>query len=153
MAEHKAYGCRRIAIALEINHKRVYRIMKLFGLRPKKLRKKPRIKKDKFPINLRQNLMANMVINQPNQAWVSDFTYISYRSKFMYLATILDAFTREVIAWNMSVRHNSELIAEALIFALNKRNGMPQIFHSDQGSDNLPWQIATDSIKKIKIYQ
>ena len=76
-----------------------------------------------------------MVINQPNQAWVSDFTYLSYRSKFMYLATILDAFTREVIAWNISVRHNADLVCEALITAINKREKSPTIFHSDQGSE------------------
>ncbi len=55
----------------------------------------------------------------------------------MYLATILDAFTREVIAWNMASRHNKELITEALQNAINKREKLPQIFHSDQGSDNL----------------
>lgn len=53
----------------------------------------------------------------------------------MYLATILDAFTREVIAWNISVRHNSDLVCEALISALNKREKSPNIFHSDQGSE------------------
>ncbi len=81
--------------------------------------------------------MIDLTINQPNQVQVSDFTYISYQNKFMYLATILDAFTREVIAWNMASRHNKELITEALQNAINKREKLPQIFHSDQGSDNL----------------
>jgi len=43
-------------------------------------------------------LILDLEINKPNQVWVSDFTYISYQNKFMYLATILDAFTREVVA-------------------------------------------------------
>ncbi len=89
-------------------------------------------------------MILDLQINQPNQVWVSDFTYISYQNKFMYLATILDAFTREVIAWNIASRHNKELITEALQNAINKREKLPQIFHSDQGSDNFLMKIATD---------
>jgi putative transposase len=135
LSEHKAYGYRRIAITLNVNHKRVRRVMKLFAIKTKKPRKKPRIRANKFPVNSAKNLFAEMVIKQPDQAWVSDFTYLSYRNKFMYLATILDAFTREVIAWNISVRHNSALVVDALITALSKRVNTPQIFHSDQGSE------------------
>ena len=134
LLEHKAYGYRRIAIALSVNSKRVRRVMKLFGLKARKQRKKPRIRKDLSVLNRHKNLLLEIAINQPNQAWVSDFTYLSYQNKFMYLATILDAFTREVIAWNVSVRHNADLVCEALIKALQKRES-PQIFHSDQGSE------------------
>ena len=135
LCEHKAYGYRRIAIALNVNHKRVYRIMRLFGIKTKKLKKKPRFKKSKFAINSSKNLILDLVINNPNQVWVSDFTYLSYKNRFLYLATILDAFTREVIAWNISSRHNKELITTTLLDAINKRNSSPQIFHSDQGSE------------------
>ena len=152
LIEHKSYGHRRIAIALGINKKRVSRVMKLFNIKCKKSRKKPRFKKDKFPKNLAKNLILETVINKPNQVWVSDFTYISYQNKFMYLVTILDSFTREVIAWNISSRHNKELITETLLNAINKREKSPQIFHSDQGSDNFLQKIATDS-NKNKIYQ
>jgi transposase InsO family protein len=88
--------------------------------------------------------MIDLAINQPNQVWVSDFTYLSYQNKFMYLATILDAFTREVIAWNISSRHNKELITEALLNAINKREKPPNIFHSDQGSE-----YKSDDLAKI----
>ncbi len=135
LLEHRAYGHRRIALALGVNKKRVKRVMKLFNLKAKKLRKKPKIKNRKSTLKQRQNLFTGTVINKPDQAWVSDFTYLSYQNKFMYLATILDAFTREVISWNISVRHNADLICEALISALNKRDKSPQIFHSDQGSE------------------
>ena len=60
--------------------------MKLFNIKCKKSRKKPRFKKDKFPKNSAKNLILETVINKPNQVWVSDFTYISYQNKFMYLA-------------------------------------------------------------------
>ena len=91
IAEHKAYGYRRIAIALNINSKRVRRVMKLFGLKARKLRKKPRIRKDLSALNQQKNLLTSMSVVRPNQAWVSDFTYLSYQGKFMYLATVLDA--------------------------------------------------------------
>ena len=144
LLEHKSYGHRRIALALGINKKRASRVMKLFNIKPKKSRKKPRFKKNKFPKNSAKNLILEMKINKPNQVWVSDFTYISYQSKFMYLATILDAFTREVIAWNIASRHNKELITETLINAINKREKSPQIFHSDQGSE-----YKSDDLAKI----
>jgi transposase InsO family protein len=144
LLEHKSYGHRRIALALGVNKKRVLRVMKLFNLKPKKSRKKPRFKKNKFPKNSAKNLMIDLAINQPNQVWVSDFTYLSYQNKFMYLATILDAFTREVIAWNISSRHNKELITEALLNAINKREKPPNIFHSDQGSE-----YKSDDLAKI----
>lgn len=144
LLEHKSYGHRRIALALGINKKRVLRVMKLFNLKPKKSRKKPRFKKNKFAKNSAKNLILDLAINQPNQVWVSDFTYLSYQNKFMYLATILDAFTREVIAWNISSRHNKELITETLLNAINKRKKSPQIFHSDQGSE-----YKSDDLAKI----
>lgn len=135
LLEHRAYGYRRIAIALGVNSKRVRRVMKMFGIKAKKLRKKPRIRKGKFLNNSAKNLIVDLAINKPDQVWVSDFTYLSYQSRFMYLATILDAFTREVIAWNISVRHNGALITETLMTALGKRVELPKIFHSDQGSE------------------
>jgi len=144
LLEHKSYGHRRIAIALGINKKRVLRAMKLFNIKAKKSKKRPRFKRNKFPKNSAKNLILDMSINQPNQVWVSDFTYLSYQNKFMYLATVLDAFTREVIAWNISSRHNKELITETLLNAINKRKKSPQIFHSDQGSE-----YKSDDLAKI----
>ncbi len=68
--EHKSYGHRRIAIALGINKKRVLRVMKLFNLKPKKLRKKPRFKKNKFPKNSAKNLILDLQINQPKDVCI-----------------------------------------------------------------------------------
>jgi transposase InsO family protein len=140
--EHKAYGYRRVAIALNINKKRVQRVMKLFGIKTKKLKKRPKVRKGKFPVNSAKNLILDLTINKPNQVWVSDFTYLPYKNKFLYLATILDAFTREIIAWNISSRHNKELIIHALLLAFDKRINMPEIFHSDQGSEYRSYDIA-----------
>jgi putative transposase len=141
LLEHKAYGYRRIAIHLGINKKRVHRVMRLFSIKSKKLRKKPRIRKNKFLVNSAKNLIADFIINKPNQIWISDFTYLSYRDKFLYLATILDAFTREIIAWNISSRHNKELVTHILLSAIGKREKLPEIFHSDQGSEYRSFEL------------
>jgi len=89
MVKHKAYDHKRIAIELRINKKRILRVMKLFGLKPQRKRKKP----DK-PQDLGQaliaisNLVQGIIIDAPNYVWVSDFTYLPYYGRFVYLATL-----------------------------------------------------------------
>jgi len=135
MACHKAYGHKRIALELRINKKRVLRLMKLFGLKPQRTRKKPNKLKDfgQAPMAI-PNLVKGIIIDAPNQVWVSDFTYLPYYGKFVYLATLEDVFTREVVGWEVSVRHNADLVAQALLNAL-EHYPAPQITHSDQGSE------------------
>jgi len=139
IVEHKAYGYRRIAIALGVNHKRVHRVMKLFSLKARRsLNRQPKVRnsRDLSSANRHQNLFAKAVVSQPDQAWVSDFTYLPQpNSKFVYLATVLDAYTREIVGWNFGFRHNSQLVIEALRVALGRRSKPPEIFHSDQGSE------------------
>lgn len=110
--------------------------MKLFGLKPQRRRKK---RPDK-PEDLGQvpmaipNLIQGTIIDAPNQVWVSDFTYLPYQGRFIYLATLEDVFTRQVVGWEVSVRHNADLVAQAFLNALN-HYPVPQIAHSDQGSE------------------
>lgn len=138
MQEHDGYGYRRIANALELNPKRIRRVMKLFGLKPKKAPRRPRYNyrnqetDDKIK---RKNLLSEFHLSQPNQAWNSDFTYIRFQQRFVYLATILDAYTREIVAWLLRSRHDSSLITDCIKVALSKREKVPLIFHSDQGSE------------------
>lgn len=135
LREHKAYGHKRIAWDLGVNKKRVLRVMKLFGLKPHRVRQRPDKANDQgqtpMPI---PNLLLEAVIDRPRQAWVSDFTYLPYQGKFVYLATVEDRFTRQVMGWSVSVRHTTRLVAQALLNALEKYAG-PKIFHSDQGSE------------------
>lgn len=137
MAVHKAYGHRRIAIALKINKKRALRVMKLFNLKPIRKRRKPRKPKDLNQASMAiPNLIAGMIVNDKNQIWASDFTYLPYFGKFIYVATVEDVFSRQVVGWNMSMRHDTNLIAGALINAIeNQRYLSPRIIHSDQGSE------------------
>lgn len=135
MVHHKAYGHKRIALDLRINKKRVLRVMNLFGLKPQRRRKKPEKSEDlgQAPMAI-PNLVKGITLNAPNSVWVSDFTFLPYYGKFVYLATLEDVFTRQIIGWEVSARHNADLVAQALLNALNHYPA-PQIAHSDQGSE------------------
>ena len=154
LQEHKAYGYRRVAMHLGINHKRILRVMQLFNLSPIRKIKKP-IKKDDLNqerIKNIKNLATDTDINKPSQIWASDFTYLPYfNQKFIYLATIIDCFTREIIGWSLSTKHNTNFITNALFDALAKRN-KPKILHSDQGSEYKSAELSK-ILKSNKIKQ
>ena len=135
MDDNKAYGHRRIAMALNINHKRASRIMKLYGIKPHRRRKSPIKPKDnnQAPMAI-PNLIKGTIVEAPHQVWVSDFTFLPYYGRFVYLATLEDIFTREIVGWELSARHNEGLISSALFKALKYRQ-TPLIVHSDQGSE------------------
>lgn len=135
MLKHKAYGHRRVALELEINKKRVRRVMRLFGIKVKRQRKKPFKPKD-FNQDASDipNLISGLPIETPNRVWVADFTYLPYFGRFVYLATVEDVFTRRVIGWAVAKRHCKELVAYALFDAIECQP-LPEITHSDQGSE------------------
>ncbi len=135
MIKHKRYGHKRIADELDINKKRILRVMKMFRLEPLRRRRKPFKPEDQnqAPMNI-PNLLKETIIDAPNIAYASDFTYLPYFNKFVYLATIEDVFTREIIGWEVSTRHNADLAATAMTNAL-RRYPAPQLAHSDQGSE------------------
>jgi len=135
MADNKAYGHKRISWALNINKKRALRVMKLFSLKPQRRRKRPEKPRDagQAPMAI-PNLVQGIIIDTPNIIWVSDFTYLPYYGKFVYLATLEDVFTRQVVGWEVSTRHNTDLVTQALLNAL-EHYPAPEIAHSDQGSE------------------
>jgi len=135
MGQYKAYGHRRIADELDVNKKRVRRVMKLYGITVKRKRRKPKKPKDQGqePADT-PNLIKGLAISCPHQVWASDFTYLPYFGKFVYLATVEDIFTRQVVGWAMSTRHNVNLVILALVDAILS-HPVPDIIHSDQGSE------------------
>lgn len=133
MRKNPSYGHRRVAIALEIDKKRVLRIMKKYGLKPMLKRRKSihyigKQSKSKHP-----NLIKNMCPIAPNVIWSSDFTYINYKGRFIYLCTVIDVFSKVVLGWNISTSHNAELVKKALIKACESARSIPDILHTDQG--------------------
>jgi putative transposase len=89
------------------------------------------------------NLIRGMKPKVPNQIWVADITYIRLGTRFLYLAVILDAFSRAVRGWALSRSLSQDLSLDALKMALTK--GTPLIFHSDQGSQYSAW-LHTDML-------
>lgn len=135
LIKHRAYGHKRIALALQVNKKRVIRVMRLFNLKPRRQRKQPKKQQDlgQAPMTV-PNLVLGKVIDACRQVWASDFTYLPYFGRFVYLATVEDLFTRQIVGWELSTRHNADLVSQAMINSL-KYFPAPQINHSDQGSE------------------
>jgi len=136
MRDNKAYGHKRVAMALGINKKRARRVMKLFGL--KRLRRRG-AKPDK-PADLNAppqnipNLIQGLAVSWFCQAWVVDFTYLRFWGRFVYLATVEDLFDRQIVGWAISTRHDAGLVTNAMLDAFGKHPA-PGIVHSDQGSE------------------
>src|SRR3989338_8278066 len=151
LTDHPAYGHKRIALTLKLNKKRIRRVMKKFGLKPYRRRpKKPDKKADlRKPAAKYQNLIETLKIDRPGQVWVTDFTFIRFQGRFIYLATVIDLFTPEVLGFNLSRFHNRFLVMGAVLDAL-ENYPQPEIIHSDQGSeyDSLDF---IDLIENLKI--
>lgn len=140
MVEHPAYGHKRIALQLKMGHNRIRRVMQKYGLKPYRRRPRQPHKPDdqgKAPTaypNLLAPLMEQQRIVRPDQVWCTDFTYLRYQGKFIYLATVIDVFTREIVGVNILRYHNRFLVLGALKDALHTY-AVPDIVHSDQGSE------------------
>lgn len=140
MVDHKDYGHKRIALELKMGHNRIRRVMKKYNLKPYRRRHKKWIKKKdlgKLPSgipNLVQPLLEQKLLIKPNQVWCTDFTYIRFQGKFIYLATIIDLFNREIVGVNISRFHNKFLVLGALEDAVIHYKAV-EIVHSDQGSE------------------
>lgn len=109
---HPDYGYRRVALALEKNKKPIQRIMKKYGLKPKRRRK-------------------HLCPIAPNAVWAGDFTHFDWHGTLLYVATVIDVFTREIIGIAMGLHHSSQLVIAALDDAKEKRKILPHLFHSD----------------------
>jgi putative transposase len=137
--EHPWYGYRPMARELQrrlgvaVNQKRVRRLMKLDGLVcvRKTLRRwiGPKHGFARYP-----NLKADFTPTGIDQLWVADLTYVRLRSTFVFVAIVLDAFSRRCIGWSLMTHLRAELVIDALQMALRRRGPKPGlIHHSDQG--------------------
>ena len=137
--EFPRYGYRRVTHQLkheecEVNHKRVLRLMRESDLlcRVKRRWVKTTNSRHRFPRY--PNLIKGMDISRLNQVWLSDITYIRIRTGFVYLAAILDAYSRRVIGYAISTGLDTALTLEALRMAVAERQAGPGVIHhSDQG--------------------
>lgn len=136
--DRPSYGHRRIALELKVNRKRVKRVMKKYGIKPYRRRpKKPRKPEDehKNPAPYQNLLLSIPFPDKPHVIWVMDFTYLWFHGIFLYLATVMDLFTRRVVGWYALDAHSVALTKGAFISALLTVSRGPDISHSDQGSE------------------
>ena len=141
---HPAYGHRRVALELGINHKRAQRVMAKFNLRPprRQIKQYTTVATHDHPY---ENLVLDLEIDQPHQVWCSDLSALKYQGQLWYLAMIEDVTTRQIIAAQVGKQHNSQLVLNTLeqAFATGAR---PTIFHSDQGTEFMA-QRCTDFLQ------
>ena len=141
MASHQCYGSRRLVTALEtqgiqVGRYRVRHLMRQAGLKPVWKRKFIHTTDSKHNLPIAANILDRQFNPvAPNIAWVGDITYIRTGSGWLYLAIVLDLFSRKVVGWAMAPSMPAELVCTALHMAIQQRQ--PEtglIVHSDRGS-------------------
>lgn len=130
------YGYRRLTAQLRregwpVNGKRIRRLMGELGLQGKIYRKKRRTTNSDHPFPRYPNLVQELEVVRPDQVWVADITYVRLQREFVYLAVIMDVFTRCIRGWHLGRSLSQELTLVALEQALAHQP--PEIHHSDQG--------------------
>lgn len=138
MKRHKHYGYRRVAIELGISKNRAQRVMHKFDLHPKPSPHSRNFKRSKgvrpAPPNLIKEL--NLKAQYPGHIWACDFTYLWCMGRWYYVATIIDLYTREIVGWSVSSRHDTRLVLSAMYDALSSHKA-PMYLHFDRGSEYL----------------
>jgi putative transposase len=128
------YGSRKMTAWLdqrgeEVNRKRVQRLMRKMGLEA--IYPKPRLSTAGRGHKVYPYLLRGVKIERPNQVWSTDITYVPMREGFMYLAAVIDWYSRYVIGWRLSNTLDGSFCLEMLEDAL--RSGKPEVFNTDQG--------------------
>ena len=133
LREHPSYGSRRIALHLRMNRKPVKRVMNIFGIKPYRRRGRKWKKVKKTKVRYPNLLLTNYPLYE-NHIWATDFTYIPFQGRFVYVATVIDLYTRKVVGLSVYTTHAVQLVLSAYLSALHS-NPRPMIFHSDNGSE------------------
>jgi putative transposase len=152
VGEWPCYGYRRVTAQLRregwaVNRKRVQRRMRLLGFQAKIKVKRRRTTNSEHPFPRYPNRVQGLKIVRPDQVWVADLTYIKLRQEFIYLAVIMDVFSRSIRGWQVGRNLDHTLTLAALTGAL--QHGVPEIHHSDQGLQ----YAATAYVEVLKPHQ
>lgn len=154
--EHRRrYGYRRVTVELRrrgilVNHKRVARIMRQDNLLAAQPKQFITTTDSKHELEIYLNLARRMKLTGVNQLWVADITYIRLLAEFVYLAVILDSFSRKVVGWKLDRTLSSRLTTEALQQAIKARQPLPGlVHHSDRGIQ----YAAAEYISILKKYE
>jgi putative transposase len=140
LTHHRRYGYRRVAVDLRrqgmvINHKRVLRIMREDNLLAIRYRKYILTTNSQPDYQVYLNLAARMTVTAVNQLWVADITYIRLRNEFVFLAVVIDRYSRKAIGWALDRSLTARVAVTALQQAIGQRQPPPGVVHhSDQGT-------------------
>jgi putative transposase len=140
IAHRRCYGYRRVTRDLKdqgwrVNHKRVARMMAEDNLLAVRRRKYIVTTQSEHDLPVFRNLAARLKVTEINQLWVADITYIRLREEFLYLAVVLDAYSRRVVGWALGESLETSLVLAALYQALAQRKpGFGLVHHSDRGT-------------------
>jgi putative transposase len=131
---HPFLGSRRMTVWLSeqgeaVNRKRVQRLMRLMGLEA--IYPQPKLSAARAGHRIYPYLLRNVSIERPDQVWSTDITYVPLPCGFMYLAAIIDWYSRYVLAWRLSNTLDGSFCLEMLDEALSR--GQPEVFNTDQG--------------------
>jgi putative transposase len=136
----EAYGYRRMRAALRhrgfvVNHKKVRRLMREHDLQPRRRRRYVATTDGDHDLPIFPNLAKDIVPDAPNQLWVADLTYVAIQAGFVYVAVILDAWSRKVVGYAIARSIDVRLTLAALRSAIDKRRPPPGcVHHTDRGS-------------------
>ena len=135
----EAYGYRRMQAALHhqglvVNHKKLRRLMREHDLQPRRRRRYVATTDSDHDQPIFPNLAREMVLDGPDQLWVADITYVTIIGGFVYVAIILDAWSRRVVGYAISSSIDARLTLAALSIAVEGRRPSGCVHHSDRGS-------------------
>jgi putative transposase len=138
--EFEHYGWRRVRAALRhqgmvVNHKKIKRVMREHDLQPRMRRRYVATTDSNHSDPIFLNRAKGLVVDEPNQLWVADITYVAILAGFVYVGVILDAWSRRVVGYAISRSIDARLTVAALKSAIERRKPPPGcIHHSDRGS-------------------
>lgn len=134
LREHPDYGSRSIRDHLKLNRKGIQRVMRKYGLKPHRRGRKKKWRKKKETSVTYVNLLLTAPPSYQGHIWAADFTEVWYHGRWVYVATVIDLYTREIVGLHASLRKGAPLTIAALGNAL-LYHGRPKIFHSDNGKE------------------
>lgn len=136
---------------VSISERTVTRIMKENGIRSRTVKKYKATTNSKHSLPVQENVLnREFTASKPNEKWVTDITYVSTNEGWLYLASVMDLYSRKIVGWHMSERMTKELVLQALKQAYGRQH--PEqglIHHSDRGSQ----YASLDYQKQLQIYE
>jgi putative transposase len=148
-ASHGVYGAPRIFLDLReagetCSKHRVARIMRVHHIRALHGYRAPRYAKGATALLIPNTLQRGFTVQRPNQAWVTDITYVRTWEGWLYLAVVMDLYSRRIVGWSSKPTIAQDLVLDALLMAVRRRQPQHVLIHSDQGS-----QFGSDAWRRL----